>query len=534
MLLVLVVLVGLILVPVAKADGPPPDTACKDCHLNNSSQFTLPSGESLPVGVNSDQLAHSVHGAANPPVYCTDCHTAAEYQFPHPPNPAQNRAEFAANVAQNCQKCHASLQKHNPGHVLARDNPNVPTCANCHGGHDIASASTLAAQPVAFCQSCHQTYTDPKIGAVHQELAANLSAGQTCQTCHPDTPIYPPDVKCKTCHGLLQSKMTLTSGDTVSLHVDSAVIDKSVHGQLQAEKFNYAPLQCTDCHRDQARYGFPHRPATPPDARRFTIEMSDLCQNCHQDEFDKQQDSTHAAALAQGKIEAATCADCHGGHDIQVPNEPRARISQTCSKCHASINKEYAASVHGADLLGENNPDVPVCIDCHGVHNIANPTTALFRVRSPELCAGCHANQELMSKYNISTKVFNTYVADFHGTTVELFQKQSPDQQTNKAVCYDCHGVHNIMAVNDQNSSVMKQNLLQTCRQCHPNATANFSDAWMSHFEPSLQHNALIYLVNLFYAILIPLVVGGFVVFILTDIYRRVRQWRSQKEASHE
>ena len=135
-----------------------------------------------------------------------------------------------------------------------------------------------------------------------------------------------------------------------------------------------------------------------------------------------------------------------------------------------------------------------------------------------------------MSKYDISTDVFDTYVADFHGTTVELFEKQSPDHETNKAVCYDCHGVHNILPPTDENSQVIKENLLETCRQCHPNATANFSDAWTSHFEPSPENNTLIYLVNLFYAIIIPLTIGGFVLFILSDIYRRFLHYRRNKK----
>jgi hypothetical protein len=65
-----------------------------------------------------------------------------------------------------------------------------------------------------------------------------------------------------------------------------------------------------------------------------------------------------------------------------------------------------------------------------------------------------------MSQYDISTDVFDTYVADFHGTTVTLFEKQTPDHETNKAVCYDCHGVHNILPSTDENSSVIKANLI--------------------------------------------------------------------------
>ena len=79
---------------------------------------------------------------------------------------------------------------------------------------------------------------------------------------------------------------------------------------------------------------------------------------------------------------------------------------------------------------------MPTCIDCHGVHNIGDPTTAEFRLKSPEMCAKCHTDPAIMDKYGISTQVLNTYVADFHGTTVTLFEKQSPDAETNKPVCY--------------------------------------------------------------------------------------------------
>lgn len=523
---------GLVLAAPALAQGPPPDSACKGCHVGNTEALTLPSGESIPLGVDAEALTHSVHGAQTAEaVYCTDCHrNQTRYLYPHQPNPAQTRQEFAADVAQNCSTCHSPIQKHNPGHLQAADNLNLPGCADCHGGgHAIESVEAFKANPVAACQSCHESFEDAKIGAVHEELAANLGPGQTCRNCHTDKPAYPADQPCRACHSLLKSEMTLASGEKVPLHVDAIVIENSVHGLHQIDEHQYTPLLCTDCHTNQARYGFPHEPVTPPDARRFTLEMSNLCEQCHEDIFKRQQDSTHAAALAEGKLEAAMCSDCHGSHNVQVPNEPRERISKTCAQCHATINQEYAASVHGAALLGEHNPDVPVCIDCHGVHDISAPRTALFRVRSPRLCGECHADEKLMAKYDISTDVFNTYVADFHGTTVELFDKQSPDHETNKAVCYDCHGVHNILPATDANSQVIKDNLLVTCQKCHPDATANFSDAWTSHFEPSLEHNPLIYLVNLFYRILIPATVGGFLLFIASDAYRRYLAPRLKK-----
>jgi predicted CXXCH cytochrome family protein len=264
--------------------------------------------------------------------------------------------------------------------------------------------------------------------------------------------------------------------------------------------------------------------------RTLTLDMEALCQECHEEIVDRQGDGVHATAIDNGNDGAATCSDCHGSHAIKQPDDPRQLISQTCAQCHTEINTLYAESVHGAALLGEDNPDVPVCTDCHGVHDIANPNTAVFRVNSPDMCAECHSDEETMGKYGISTDVFDTYVADFHGTTVELFEKQSPNQSTNKAVCYDCHGIHDILSPHDENSHVIRENLLETCRSCHPDATANFPDAWTSHFKPSLEHNPIVYLVNLFYQIIIPLVVGGFVLFIGTDVFRTVGdRWRGRK-----
>ncbi|MCB0085770.1 MAG: hypothetical protein KDE47_32735, partial [Caldilineaceae bacterium] len=135
---------------------------------------------------------------------------------------------------------------------------------------------------------------------------------------------------------------------------------------------------------------------------------------------------------------------------------------------------------------------------------------------------------------DISTDVFETYVADFHGTTVTLFEQQSPEEESNKAVCYDCHGVHNILKPTDEHSSVIKQNLLTTCRECHPDATENFPNSWTSHFKPSLEHNPVVYLVNLFYDFLIPTVVGGFALFIGSDVFRRSWNRRRHGRKNHE
>ncbi len=274
-----------------------------------------------------------------------------------------------------------------------------------------------------------------------------------------------------------------------------------------------------DCHGTDI---FPHDKPLPADGRAFTVEMSLVCTRCHADQTANLADGVHYSALMSGNLTAATCVDCHGAHDVHAPDEPRTRISETCGNCHAQIFSQYKDSVHGQALF-EGDPNVPTCIDCHGVHGIQHPTTSQFRNRSPELCAGCHANEELMSQYGITTNVFNSYLTEFHGTTVALFDQTDPNVPSNKAVCFDCHGVHNIQKVDAANSQVVRDNLLATCQKCHPSASADFPDAWVGHFPPSLQTQPLMYVVNLFYSVLIPVVMGGFIFLILTDIYRRIR-----------
>lgn len=317
---------------------------------------------------------------------------------------------------------------------------------------------------------------------------------------------------CLACHSTPDLTMDLPSGEPLHLTVDRDTYNQSVHGKL-----GYA---CVQCHTDIT--GYPHPPTSANTLREFTLEKYTACAVCHQDKYQQTLDSVHQKALAAGNTNAAVCTDCHGAHNVQPPDQPRTRIPQTCEKCHSQIYNLYKDSVHGAALIGEGNPDVPTCIDCHGVHDIEGPSNSPFRLFSPQICARCHADEKLMAKYGISTDVLNTYVSDFHGTTVVIFEAIAPDQQTNKPVCIDCHGVHDILPPTNPNSTVMKTNLLKTCQKCHPDATANFPTAWMSHYEPSPLHSPLVYYVQLFYRILIPTVIGGMLVFVAADGGRRL------------
>lgn len=340
----------------------------------------------------------------------------------------------------------------------------------------------------------------------------------------------PSDETCLACHQ--QQGMTAqVGGQTLPITIDPARFSASVHG---TEK-----VACVDCHTDIT--GFPHPEVTANSPRDFSLQLYPTCQQCHSEQYAKVLDSVHQRALAAGDKNAAVCTDCHSPHtQTRLTDKStgelllgaRLVIPQTCAKCHSTIYETYKKSVHGAALTEQGNQYVPTCIDCHGVHNIQNPTTASFRNSTPYLCARCHTNETLMKQFGISTNVVNTYVADFHGTTVQMFEETYPDQPTNKPVCTDCHGVHDIINPADPQAGIaFKNNLLVKCQQCHPNATTEtFTDAWLSHYEPSPQAWPLVYFVNLFYKIFIPLVLGGMTLFVLTDVYRRfvVRRARAK------
>ena len=332
----------------------------------------------------------------------------------------------------------------------------------------------------------------------------------------------PSNEYCLGCHGQQGLTKTLPSGEVLSLYIDPELFNHGVHDQEN--------IACVDCHKDIST--FPHPAFEANTVRDVTLQLYTTCKDCHADQYSKVLDSVHQKALAAGNFNAAVCTDCHNPHQQTRITDPstgqllpdaRLQIPQTCARCHSAIYDTYKNSVHGAALTQFGNRDVPTCVDCHGVHNIQNPTTAGFRNDIPLLCAKCHTDPQIMNKYGISTQVLNTYVSDFHGTTVTLFEQVSPDTPTNKPVCTDCHGVHDISNVNNPTTGIaIKQNLLVKCQQCHPNVTtADFTDAWMNHYVASPTHFPLVYYVGFFYKIFIPTVIGGMLVFVVSDFTRR-------------
>ncbi|NLG72385.1 MAG: cytochrome C [Chloroflexi bacterium] len=315
---------------------------------------------------------------------------------------------------------------------------------------------------------------------------------------------------CLSCHADPDLDLTFPDGETLSLYISPEALSHSVHSSLG--------IECIACHTDIRSY--PHPPVEFNNPRELAQSYFQACQKCHSDLFAEAMDSIHAAAVEQGSDSAPICTDCHTAHAVQAPDEPRSQISLTCGECHTEVFDVYRDSVHGAALLEAENPDVPVCTDCHGVHAIQDPTAVAFRVETPELCAGCHADPELMSQYGLNSDVYSTYQLSWHGVDVTVYQARWPNLWHSSAVCTDCHGVHNILSSSDPQSSVHPDNLLGTCQQCHPGAGPQFVGAWTGHTQIDLQRNPYVFYTDIFYRYFAYLVLMVSAIYVLLQILR--------------
>jgi hypothetical protein len=228
------------------------------------------------------------------------------------------------------------------------------------------------------------------------------------------------ETSCTRCHG----DADLFEGDDLAL-VESW--KASVHAAVG--------VSCHDCHGgdpDPARAEdgdaamdprFAPRPFRGAPAR---TEIPRLCGSCHSDpeymkrfrpdaRIDQEREywtSWHGKALARGDVRVATCADCHGAHEILRADDPRSsvyppRVADTCGRCHADPARmagtrladgrpipvdqvaRWRDSVHGVALTKKGDLSAPTCNDCHGNHGAAPPGVASVTF----VCGHCHGRE---------------------------------------------------------------------------------------------------------------------------------------------
>ena len=329
--------------PSAPAPAPGVNDTCLMCHADKDAKGA--GGKS--IAVDTKLYTGSVHGEMQ--LKCTDCHTDVSPQkLPH--------AEKLAPV--NCGTCHdkAVAQYAGTVHGLARKGGNAvaANCADCHGTHDILRAKNPSstvnhANLVATCTRCHG---DAKL-AMQAKLPGGNVGGAFADSIHGKAlkgaaKMAAPE--CTDCHGTHDIR---AKGDAKSRTARAAVPDtcgtchteekaaftKGRHGKLRQDG-NMAAPGCTDCH---SAHGI-----QPHDNAKFQIQVIKDCGTCHQEYLSSYRDTFHGQVTELGYARMATCASCHGAHDVLPASDPASTISaknrlETCQKCHAGASANFAS-----------------------------------------------------------------------------------------------------------------------------------------------------------------------------------------------
>ena len=364
---------------------------------------------------------------------------------------------------------------------------------------------------------------------------------------------------CLSCHAEHDIEGQDARGEVISVYVNPAEIDSSVHAGFACinchtdlagvEDFPHAeqlkPANCAACHDDVAdtfrksAHGVasanPNAPTCaschnshlilPEDDPQSWISAKKLpytCSNCHHkqsltsdpdiritDSFDRYMRGIHAEGINKGIGSAASCDDCHGMHDLKKASDPESKVNKmnipkTCAKCHNDIYIQYERGIHGKALKA-GILDAPNCADCHGEHEILpidDPNSPVNVSNIADyVCAKCHNNPQLVEKYGLEGARFSSYQDTYHGLAVKGGSLKA-------ATCVSCHKAHEILPATNPASSINPDNLTKTCQKCHPQANDAFAASY-SHNIAAAQFSRLNHVVEVIYIVAIVLIIGA-------------------------
>ncbi len=447
---------------------------CGGCHREGTAvqrQHEIPQDRIL------ENYSESIHGEGLlkrgliVSATCTSCHTAHRI-LPH----TDARSTIArTNIAATCTKCHAEIEtvhrKVIKGELWEKEASVLPACVDCHQPHKVRKVYYTQGMADADCLRCHAR-TDIVAAADGRSLAVNTSG--LAQSKHAT-------VACSQCHTGVQSSHVRPCS-TITAKVDCASCHAAVgeefqgstHGLLSARNDPNGPT-CKECHGTHGTRG-----KLDPSSPTFPINVPTLCARCHREgekaavrytgperEITKHYaESIHGKGLLEsGLVVTAMCTDCHTAHHELPQSNPGSsvnplKIPETCGRCHHGIADQFAESVH-ANKTGATDKKYPVCNDCHSAHTIRRTDADGFKIEIMDQCGRCHED------------IAKTYFDTYHGKVTQL-------GYTKTAKCYDCHGAHNILPVADPKSKLSRQNVVATCRTCHPGATRRFA-GYLTH-----------------------------------------------------
>ncbi len=390
---------------------------------------------------------------------------------------AAQSGHTAKTASASCITCHDDVpaKLSSSAHAMLGDPKDSSTCIACHGMHDVVNPATRGPQ---FCSACHTTEVSQYNSSVHGLARTHMNGdAATCQSCHGPA------------HQVVAASEAKSPVNKINL-----------------------PETCGQCHSNPAlaaKYLF--AVALPVEAYKQSV---------------------HGRAIQKGNLNAASCNDCHGVHDILPASDPQSKIwkqnvATTCAQCHKDIYDVYRASIHG-QAVAAGVLDAATCTDCHGEHRIlapGNPQSPVYLANvSQATCSRCHANTMLMAHFNVPASRVPTYEDSYHGLASQA------GQQT-VANCASCHGVHNIFPSRDPRSTVNKANLGKTCGKCHPDAGERFAIGPVHVLPAATASGRVLDFVKAFYLLAIPIILGGMLLHNFLDWWRKARRALAQYRA---
>jgi thiosulfate reductase cytochrome b subunit len=458
-------------------------TLCGRCHAEGTPVSQTYKMAETNIAAN---YRDSLHGKAvfekglSVAAVCTSCHTAHSV-LPHD-DPKSSIAK--QNIVKTCTKCHSSIETVHRKVIrgeLWEKAGMVPACVDCHSPHKVRSVFYSEGMSDRDCMRCH---SDPSLKAtingktvslyvnlaetansVHATKPTTGGAPVACVQCHTGgTPSHvrpcdtmPAKVDCSTCHAT-----------QVDQYKDSR------HGALAAQGSPDAP-ECVDCHSPHVTLG-KQNSSSPTFARN----IPQLCGKCHRtgqkaalrytgkdiNILENYTESIHGKGLLQaGLTVTASCTACHTSHHELPASDPRSSVNRnniaaTCAQCHRGIYEQFTASVHSPTVTKSDKP-LPVCADCHSAHSIERTDQSDFRLNIMTQCGRCHQ------------QITETYFETFHGKVSQLGGLKT-------AKCFDCHGSHDILNVNDPRSRLSRANIVNTCGKCHTGSHRQFA-GYLTH-----------------------------------------------------
>lgn len=443
---------------------------CGTCHKEGTPVSRLRSVSESHV---LEDYSQSIHGdglfrrGLIVTAVCTSCHTSHAILPHEDPNSTINRR----NIASTCLQCHTQIEKVHlkviRGELWEVQPHKLPICVDCHQPHKVRRVFYEESFPDSKCLSCHaknglQKVADGDTISLYvdkEELLHSAHANNSCIKCHTNVsnskkPVCRDSgpVDCSMCHA-----------------EEVANYQSSTHGTLHAQGVTNAPY-CTDCHGTHGTQSKDDK--TSP---IFTRNIPDLCGRCHREGqkaaviykgeeheiYKNYTMSIHGKGLLQsGLLVTATCVDCHTAHSELPADNPKStvfseNIPETCAQCHFGIFEQFKRSIHSTAKTNHVKGKLPACNDCHQSHTIKRVDVDNFRQEIIDQCGRCHMD------------VTKTYFDTFHGKVSKLGSART-------AKCYDCHGSHNILPVSDPRSTLSHNNIVQTCKKCHPNSNRKF------------------------------------------------------------